>query len=47
MSKMKNQIPELKVAAAKRLSPELDEILHMLKSLESNGKAIEVAPLRG
>jgi hypothetical protein len=47
MSIMKNQVPELKVAAPKRLSPELDEILHMLKSLESNGKAAEVSPFRG
>lgn len=44
---MKNQMPELKVSAAKRLSPELDEFLHMLKSLESNGKAAEVSRDRG
>jgi hypothetical protein len=44
---MKNQSLELKASAPKRLSPELDEILHMLKSLENNGKAAEIAPLRG
>ncbi len=44
---MKNQVPDVKTIAAKRLSPELDEFLHMLKSLESNGKALDVAPLRG
>ena len=44
---MKNQIPELKAAAPKRLSPELDEILHMLKSLESNDRAVDIAPHRG
>jgi hypothetical protein len=43
---MKNQIPEMKVTAPKRLSPELDEILHMLKSLESNGNAAEGSPYR-
>jgi hypothetical protein len=47
MPNMKNQVPEMKIVAPKRLSPELDEILHMLKSLESNGKALDVAPLRG
>jgi hypothetical protein len=44
---MKNQVPELKITTPKRLSPELDEILHMLKSIESNDKAVEMAPLRG
>jgi hypothetical protein len=44
---MKSQMPELKNATPKRLSPELDEMLHMLKSLESSGKAVEVAPSRG
>jgi hypothetical protein len=44
---MKSQMPELKVATPKRLSPELDEILHMLKSLESSGKGVEVASSRG
>jgi hypothetical protein len=47
MPNMKSQVPELKAIAPKRLSPELDEILHMLKSLESNGKAAEVSSLRG
>jgi hypothetical protein len=44
---MKSQVSELKIATPKRLSPELDEILHMLKSLESSGKAVEIAPARG
>ena len=32
---MKNQFPDIKTSAPKRLSPDLDEVLHMLKSLET------------
>ncbi len=44
---MKNQVPDLKVSTAKRLSPELDEFLHMLKSIEGAPKPRDPSPLRG
>jgi hypothetical protein len=43
MPNMKNQMPDTKLAAPKRVSPELAEFLHMLKSLESHDKTVDAS----